>query len=94
MPPLEDLAEAATIVLSAGLQHNKELRKELEKLLRKDGIIRTWFPIQHGLCDTDIRLNTHLGAEGVITPGIIQDPEGAKIVMLFFKSAAGAILAI
>ena len=33
LPPLEDLAEGVTILLKAGLQHNKEPRKELEKIL-------------------------------------------------------------
>ncbi len=32
-PLLEDLAEAVTVLLHTGLQHNKEPRKDLEKIL-------------------------------------------------------------
>jgi hypothetical protein len=35
--PLEDLAEAVTFLLQTGLQHNKEPRKELEKILQVEG---------------------------------------------------------
>jgi hypothetical protein len=37
LPPLEDLAEAVIILLQAGLQHNKEPRKELENILQAEG---------------------------------------------------------
>ena len=33
LPPLEYLAEAVTVLLQVGLQHNKEPRKEVEKIL-------------------------------------------------------------
>ena len=33
LPPLEDLVVAVTIILQVGLQHNKEPRKELEKVM-------------------------------------------------------------
>jgi hypothetical protein len=33
LPPLEDLAEAVTILFKVGLQHNTEPRRELKKLL-------------------------------------------------------------
>jgi hypothetical protein len=35
MSPLEDMAEAATILLTEGQKPNMEPRKELEKLLQK-----------------------------------------------------------
>jgi len=38
LPPLEDLAEGVAVLLTAGLQHNKEPRKELEKLLQTEGV--------------------------------------------------------
>ncbi len=40
------------------------------------------------------RINSHLGADGVMTPGRIQDPEGAKTVVVSLQTAAGAILAV
>jgi hypothetical protein len=42
----------------------------------------------------DIRINKHLGAYGVMTPGRIQDPEGANTVVVSFKTIAGAIIAV
>jgi len=88
LPPLEDLAEAVTVLLHQGLQHNKEPRKELEKILQTEGASKELFPEQHGPCTHDMRINTHLRAVGVMIPGRIQDPEGAKIVIIFFKTAA------
>jgi hypothetical protein len=41
-----------------------------------------------------MRINSHLGAGGVMTPGRIQDPEGAKTVIISFKTAARTIAAI
>jgi hypothetical protein len=41
-----------------------------------------------------LRINSHLGAEGVMTPGRIQDPEGAKTAIISFKTTAGAVAAI
>ena len=39
LPSIEDLAEAVTVLLQTGLQHNKEPRKELEKILLAEGSI-------------------------------------------------------
>jgi hypothetical protein len=44
--------------------------------------------------ERDIRLDFRHGAEGIMTTGRIHDPEGAKTIVILFKSAAGAILAI
>ncbi len=38
--------------------------------------------------------HTYAGAGGAMSTGRIQDPEGAKTVILSFKTAAGAALAI
>ena len=94
LPPLEYLAEAITDLQQHGLRHNKEPRKELEKILQTEGASKEWFPEQHGPCTQDMRINTHLGARGVMTPGRIQDPEGAKIVIISFKTTARAITTI
>ena len=42
----------------------------------------------------DIMINKHVGADGVMKPGRIQDPEGAKTFVVSFKTAAGAIIAV
>ena len=39
-------------------------------------------------------LNKHLGAEGAMSPGRVQDPEGAKTVVISYATAAGAIAAV
>jgi hypothetical protein len=87
LPPLEDLAEAVTVLLQAGLQHNKEPRKELEHIFQAEGATKEWFPELHGQCTRDMRINSYLGAGGVMTPGRIQDPEGANTVIISFKTS-------
>jgi hypothetical protein len=94
LPPLEDLADAVTVLLQTRLQHNKEPRKDFEKLLQEEGAAKNWFPEKYGPCARDLRINSHLGAGGVMTTGRIQDPEGAKTTIISFKTAAGAVAAI
>jgi hypothetical protein len=71
------------------MKPDKEPRKELEKPLYTKGITRQWFPEPRGPCSRDIIIISHLGADGNMTPGRIQDPQGAKIVVVSFKNAAG-----
>ena len=94
LPPLEDLAEAVSVLLHVGLQPHKEPRKELDKLLQAEGATKEWFLDSRTPCSRDMRINGHLGAGGVMTPGRIQDPEGAKTVVMSFKSAAGTVATI
>ena len=44
LPPLEDLANAVTVLLETGLQHNKEPREELERILQAEEATKDWFP--------------------------------------------------
>ncbi len=92
--PLEDLAEVVTVLLQVGLQQHKEPRKELEKILQVEGGTKEWFPQTHGPCTRYLRINANLGAGGVMTPGRISGPEGAKTVVISFKTTAGAVAAI
>ena len=39
-------------------------------------------------------LNNHMGAKGAMSPGRVQDPEGAKIIVLGYKTAAGAVTSV
>ncbi len=55
------------------------------------GGLQEWIPTTRGPYSRDLRLNTHLGAGGAITQGRIQDPEGAKIIVISFKSATRSI---
>jgi hypothetical protein len=94
LPPLEDFADAVIVLLLTGLQHNKEPRKELEKILQSEGATKEWFPEQYGPCTRDMRINSHLGAGRVMTPGRIQDPKGAKTVIMSFETTTGAFATI
>ena len=94
LSPQEELAEAFTTLTAVGLQPQKEVRKELEKVLQNAGNLKDWFPTTKGPCNRDAMINTYLGAGGVRTPGRIQDPEGAKIMVISFETVAGAILAV
>ncbi len=67
---------------------------ELEKLLNTESTIRQWFLKHRGPCIRDIRTNTHVGADGVMTPGRIYDPEGAKTIVVSFNTTAGATIAV
>ena len=80
--------------MAAGLKPDKEPRKEMENVMQTEGTARHWFAEPRGPCIRDTRINSHLGAVGVMTPGRIQDPEGAKTFVVSFKTAAGAILAV
>jgi hypothetical protein len=93
IPPLRELAVAVSTLKAVGLKPQKERRKELEKVLQTSGRQKDLFPTVNEPCNGDGRINKHLGAGGVITPGRIQDPEGAKTMVISFKTAAGAILA-
>jgi hypothetical protein len=41
-----------------------------------------------------MRLNEHMGARGIMSPGRIQDPEGARIIESSFEKATRAFAAI
>ena len=56
--------------------------------------MKEWFPETHGPCSRDMRINAHLGAGGLMTPGGIQDSKGASIVGISFKTAARAVASI
>jgi hypothetical protein len=76
------------------LKHGSEPRKDLDIALRKSGTYLDWFPGDRHTWNQDMRLNTHLGSGGAMSTGRIQDPEGAKTIILSFKTTAGAALAI
>jgi hypothetical protein len=91
LPPLEELAASTETLLEVGLQPEKVPRKDFLNILQKSGNVKDWFPDPYGPCSRDLRLNAHLGAGGIMTPGRIQDTEGAKTTVVSFKTAAGAI---
>jgi hypothetical protein len=94
LPPLEDLAAATKTLLAAGLEPEKAPRKDFLNILQKSGNTKEWFPDPYGPSTRDLRLNNHLGAGAIMTPGRIQDPKGAKTIVASFKFATGAITTI
>ena len=94
LPPLEDLTEAVKTLMAAGLKPDKEPRKELEKRLQAEGTARHWFAKPRGPCIRDTMINSQLGASGIMTAGRIQNPEGAKTIIVSFRTAAGAIFVV
>ena len=71
LPPMEDLSEAVEALIAARLKPDKKPRKELDKMLQAKGTARHWFAEPRGPCVRDIKINTHLGAARVTTPGRI-----------------------
>jgi len=93
LPPLEELAEGTTALIKAGLKHGALTRQDLDKSLKEAGTTRDWY-IDKYYCEQDLSLNEHLGAAGAMSTGRVQDPEGAKTIILTYKTAAGAVAAI
>ena len=95
LPPLLDLAEIVEALLTVGLKLDKEPRREIKKIMQSKGTIRQWFHEPRGPYNRDTRINSHLGADGELTPGRVHDPEEVKTVVVSFKtSTTGAILVV
>ena len=80
--------------LATGLKLGTEPKKDIDIALRESGTYQVWFPGDRHTWARDLRLNTHLGAGGAMSTRRIQDPEGAKTIILSFKTTAGATMAI
>jgi hypothetical protein len=93
LPPLEDIAEGIEISLQDLFIRGSASRKQLEIATRAAGTYEDWFDEEKAE-HIDIELNEHLGARGIMSPGTIQDPEGARTLVASFCTAAGAAAAI
>jgi len=94
LPQLEEIARGAAILLATINKTGTQQRKDMDATLRAAGTAPDWFPDPAGKCQRNHELNYHLGAEGVMSSGRIQDPEGAKNIVISYQTAAGAIAAI
>ena len=74
-------------MIESGLRLGTKPIRELEKSLKEAGTLRDWYPEKHHR-EQNISLNNHLGAAGAMSTGRVQDPEGAKTIILSFKTAA------
>jgi len=50
-----------------------------------------WFPEGNHECAQPMGLNMHLGAEGAMSIGRAQDPEGVKTIVINYNTTAGAV---
>ena len=71
--PLENLTDAATILLSTKIQPNNDQWKAQKKRLHTARNLKEWSYTTQEYCIHDLRLNSHLGAERLMTPIQIQD---------------------
>ena len=94
LPLLKELVDGVSLQLMAGLQGGHEPRKDLDRALKEAGNTRQWFPNSKRPCQQDLRVNHRLGAGGAMKLGRIQDPEGAKTIVVSYKTAPRAAAAI
>jgi hypothetical protein len=85
-PLLEELVNGVLLQLIAGLRIGCEPRKDLDRVLKEADSTREWFPSSREPCQQDLSVNQHLGAGGDMTPGRIQDLEGAKTIVVSYKT--------
>jgi hypothetical protein len=90
LPPLEEIAKGVSIQLKEVVKHGTQSRRDLDVALRTANTTADWFPDNPIDCEQDLALNSHLGAEGAMSPRRVQDPEGAKTLVVSYKTAAGA----
>jgi hypothetical protein len=69
-------------------------RKDLDSTIHLAEAEAKWFPQNPRDYAQSLDLNKHLEAEGAMSPGRVQDPEGAKTITISFNTAAGAVAAI
>jgi hypothetical protein len=66
----------------------------LDVALRIANTVADWFlenPLNY---EQNLALNTHLGAEGAVSPERVQDPEGAKTLVVIYRTTSGATTTI
>jgi hypothetical protein len=94
IPQLEEIAHEAAILLNAVTHTGTQHKRDLDASLRAAGTSTVWFPHPDAPCQKNLELNYHLGVDGVMSPGRIQDPEGAKHLVISYQTAAGGIAGI
>ena len=87
------MAEGATVLIEAVLRIGTKPKRDLEKTQREAGTERVWYPDKQ-YCEQDLSLNNHIGARGATSTGRVQDPGGAKTIILSYKTVAGAVATI
>ena len=86
LPPLGDLSRGAAIQMRTIVTIGHHAKRELETPLRTSGTPTNMFPNKDACCLQDLSRNTHLGANKAMTPWRAKDNEGAKPILLSYKS--------
>jgi hypothetical protein len=66
-------------------------RKDLDTALKAAGTTYDSFPVNPDDYELKLYMDKHLGAEGAMSPGRVQDPQGAKTIVLSYKTTTGAV---
>ena len=94
LPQLKEIAKVTSILLNAVTHTGIKQRRDLDASLRVSGTRKDWFPHPDAPCQKNLEINHHLGAEGVMSHGRIQDPKGAKHLVISYRTAAGVVAVI
>jgi hypothetical protein len=94
LPPLKGIARGVSIQLREVVKHGTQSTRDIDVALRTASIEADMFPDNSMDCEQDLALNAHLGAEEAVSPRRVQDPEGAKNLVLTYTTTAGATSAM
>jgi hypothetical protein len=94
LPPLEEIVKGVSIRLRDVVVKGTQSKKYLERAFKEDGTEIDWFLDNSSDCEHSLELKKHLGAEGAMSPGRVQYPEGAKTIVLSYNAATGATATI
>ncbi len=91
LPQLEKIEQGTAILLNIVTHMGTQQKRDLDAALRAAGTTAYLIPYPDALCQKNINLNYHLGAEGVMSPGRIQDTKGAKHLVISYHTTAGSV---
>ena len=81
-------------MINAVTHKGTQQRRDLDAALRATGTTTYWSPQPDAPCQKNLELNYHLGADEVMFPCRIQNLEGAKHIVISYKTDVGAVAAI
>jgi len=94
LPPLEEIARGATLQIRDVIARGTQSRKDLDTALNATGTVYDWFSDNPDDFELNLDMNKYLGAEEAMSPGRVQNPEGAKTIVLSYKTTAGVVATV
>ena len=91
LPPLEEISLGVSIQIQAVIIKGTRSRRDIDAALCLAEAEDEWFPAGKPECAHTLELNLHIGAEGAMSPGRVQDMEEAKTVVINFNKTTGAV---